>query len=280
MRYEGSNKLDMATQSLRNQRNKTAKSVAFKNIGNKLLPLIGVLLLFVLWWLVAKSGWINPVLLPTPIDTLGELFKVTFSGTLMQDFIATVMRTFQAFLIAAIIGVPLGVALGSSEPVYRSFEFLIDFFRSTPASALIPMFILFFGIGEFNKVAIAAFSALLIIVFNSAYGVIHATKNRILAAKVMGANQFKIFKDVLFWESLPQTFIGLRSGISLALVIVIVAEMFMGTETGLGKRIIDAQQVLNVKDMYASILITGILGYALNALFLLIEKRFIHWSGR
>jgi ABC-type nitrate/sulfonate/bicarbonate transport system permease component len=270
----------MATQSLRNQQNKTAKSLVFKNIGNKLLPLIGVLLLFVLWWFVAKSGWINPVLLPTPIDTLGELFKATFSGTLMQDFIATVMRTFQAFLIAAIIGVPLGVALGSSEPVYRSFEFLIDFFRSTPASALIPMFILFFGIGEFNKVAIAAFSALLIIVFNSAYGVIHATKNRILAAKVMGANRFKIFKDVLFWESLPQTFIGLRSAISLALVIVIVAEMFIGTETGLGKRIIDAQQVLNVKDMYASILITGILGYALNALFLLIEKRFIHWSGK
>jgi ABC-type nitrate/sulfonate/bicarbonate transport system permease component len=252
----------------------------FKNIGNKLLPLIGVLLMFVLWWLVAKSGWINPVLLPTPIDTLSELFKATFSGTLMQDFIATVMRTFQAFLIAAIIGVPLGVVLGSSESVYRSFEFLIDFFRSTPASALIPVFILFFGIGEFNKVAIAAFSALLIIVFNSAYGVIHATKNRILAAKVMGANRFKIFKDVLFWESLPQTFIGLRTGISLALVIVIVAEMFIGTETGLGKRIIDAQQVLNVKDMYASILITGILGYALNVLFLLIEKRFVHWSGK
>jgi NitT/TauT family transport system permease protein len=190
------------------------------------------------------------------------------------------MRTFQAFLIAAVLGVPLGVGLGSSEPVYRSFEFLIDFFRSTPASALIPMFILFFGIGEFNKVAIASFSALLVILFNSAYGVMNAKKSRILAAKVMGANRFNIFKDVLFWESLPQSFIGLRSGISIALVIVIVAEMFIGTEQGLGKRIIDAQQVLNVKDMYASILITGILGYALNVLFLLIEKRFIHWSGK
>jgi len=79
---------------------------------------------------------------------------------------------------------------------------------------------------------------------------------------------------------MPQTFIGLRSGVSIALVIVIVAEMFIGTEQGLGKRIIDAQQVLSVKDMYASILITGILGYALNVLFLLIEKRFIHWRGK
>lgn len=79
---------------------------------------------------------------------------------------------------------------------------------------------------------------------------------------------------------MPQTFIGLRSGVSIALVIVIVAEMFVGTEQELGKCIIDAQQVLNVKDMYASILITGILGYVLNVLFLLIEKRFIHWSGK
>jgi NitT/TauT family transport system permease protein len=81
-------------------------------------------------------------------------------------------------------------------------------------------------------------------------------------------------------ESLPQTFIGLRSGISIALVIVIVAEMFIGTEQGLGKRIIDAQQILNVQDMYASILLTGLLGYSLNMLFLAVEKRLIHWSGK
>jgi NitT/TauT family transport system permease protein len=247
---------------------------------DKLLPLTGVVLLFSIWWLIAKSGWINPVLLPTPIATITELIKITFQGTLLVDFTATVVRTFQAFLIAAVIGVPLGVAMGSSEKIYRSFEFLIDFFRSTPASALIPMFILFFGINDFNKIAISAFSALLLIVFNSAYGVMHAKQSRILAAKVMGANRLQIFKDVLLWESLPQTFIGLRSGVSIALVIVIVAEMFIGTEHGLGRRIIDAQQVLNVKDMYASILITGILGYVLNVAFLIIEKRCIHWSGK
>ena len=96
----------------------------------------------------------------------------------------------------------------------------------------------------------------------------------------MGANRWQIFKDVLVFESLPQTFIGLRSGISIALVIVIVAEMFIGTEQGLGKRIIDAQQILNVQDMYASILLTGLLGYSLNMLFLTVEKRLIHWSGK
>lgn len=247
---------------------------------DRALPLVGVLVLFGVWWLIAVSGWVNPVLLPTPIATLGTLVRGMFSGTMLPDFWATVLRTFSAFLLAAVLGVPIGVALGSSEKLYRSVEFLIDFFRSTPASALIPMFILFFGISDFSKVIIAAFSALLLIVFNSAYGVMNAKQSRILAAKVMGANHWRIFKDVLLLESLPQTFIGLRSGISIALVIVIVAEMFIGTEQGLGKRIIDAQQILNVQDMYASILVTGFLGYFLNMFFLILEKRLVHWSGK
>ncbi len=260
--------------------NARSSSQALAQWIDRLLPLIGVLVLFGVWWLIAVSGLVNSVLLPTPLSTLGTLITGMFTGAMLPDFFATVLRTFSAFLMAAIVGVPIGVALGSSEKFYRSVEFLIDFFRSTPASALIPLFILFFGVSDFSKVVIAAFSALLLIVFNSAYGVINAKQSRILAAKVMGANPWRIFKDVLLLESLPQTFIGLRSGISIALVIVIVAEMFIGTEQGLGKRIIDAQQILNVKDMYASILVTGILGYFLNMLFLLLEKRFIHWSGK
>jgi sulfonate transport system permease protein len=107
------------------------------------------------------------------------------------------------------------------------------------------------------------------VVFNSAYGVMNARKQRVMAAKVMGASRWQVFKDVLIWESLQPSFVGLRSAVSMALVIVIVAEMFIGSDNGLGHRIIDAQQVLNVKSMYAAILAAGALGYALNILFLL-----------
>ncbi len=203
-----------------------------------------------------------------------------WGGSLLHDFAVTVGRTLEAFVIAAAVGVPLGVLLGSSEKAYRSVEFLIDFFRSTPSSALIPLFLMIFGTSDVNKVAIAAFGALLIVVFNSAYGVMNARKQRVMAARVMGASRWRIFKDVLIWESLQSTFVGLRSAVSMALVIVIVAEMFIGADSGLGHRIIDSQQVMNVKDMYASILAAGALGYALNVLFLLVERRIVHWSGR
>jgi len=249
-------------------------------LHDRLLPFIGPVVLFIVWDLVVRLGFIKPILLPTPADTIAALITGLAGGPLLTDFAMTVWRTVQAFVIAAAIGVPLGVLLGSNEKAYRSVEFLIDFFRSTPSSALIPLFLLIFGVSDVNKVAIAAFGALLIVVFNSAYGVINARKQRVMAAKVMGASRWQVFKDVLVWESLQPSFVGLRSAVSMALVIVIVAEMFIGSDTGLGHRIIDAQQVLNVKSMYAAILAAGALGYALNILFLIAERRIVHWSGR
>lgn len=244
------------------------------------VPFIGPVLLFIVWDLVVRLGFVKPILLPSPADTVSTLITGLAGGPLLKDFVITLWRTLQAFLIAAAVGVPLGVVLGSAERAYRSVEFLIDFFRSTPSSALIPLFLMIFGVSDINKVAIAAFGALLIVVFNSAYGVINARKQRVMAAKVMGATRWQIFKDVLVWESLQPSFVGLRSAVSMALVIVIVAEMFIGADSGLGNRIINAQQVMNVRDMYASILSAGVLGYVLNILFLVLERRIVHWSGR
>lgn len=247
----------------------------------RLLPIVGLLALLVIWDATVRAGLIKAVLLPSPWATLQTLVTgLAGGGPLLHDFLVTVQRTIEAFLIGAIIGMPLGVLLGSNVKAYRSVEFVIDFFRSTPSSALIPLFLLIFGISDINKVAIAAFGVLLIVVFNSAYGVINSGKQRVMAAKVMGASRWRIFRDVLIWESLQPSFVGLRSGISMALVIVIVAEMFIGSEDGLGHRIIDAQQILDVKTMYAAILSAGIVGYVLNILFLYIERRIIHWSHR
>ncbi|NBO96504.1 MAG: ABC transporter permease [Betaproteobacteria bacterium] len=234
----------------------------------------------VCWDLSVRSGLIKAILLPLPWDTLTTLVHGMAGGPLLFDFYVTLYRTLLAFAIAVFAGMPLGILLGSNERAYRSVEFLIDFFRSTPASALIPLFLLIFGTSDINKIAIAAFGAWLLVVFNCAYGVINARKQRIAAAKVMGATRWQIFKDVLIWESLQASFVGLRSAVSMALVIVVVAEMFIGSESGLGHKIINAQQVMNTKMMYAAIMSAGILGYLLNVLFLRIERRIVHWSGR
>jgi NitT/TauT family transport system permease protein len=255
--------------------------MAMKQIANHiLLPVVGVIGLVILWYIAVWSQIVDPVLLPGPGETFAALWKGLLHGKLGGDFIKTVLRTTYSTLIAAAIAIPLGILLGSSEKLYRSVEFVIDFFRSTPASAMFPLFLVLFGVGDATKISVAAFGAALVIVFNVAYGVMNARKTRLLAAKVMGASKLRVLMDVMLLESLPQTFVGLRNGVSLALVIIVVAEMFIGSTDGLGMRVFESQQLFNMPDMYAAIFAAGALGYGFNLLFLLIERQFVHWSGK
>lgn len=244
------------------------------------LPLLGVVGLIAAWYLAVWVRLVDPVLLPSPQASFAALVKGMSGGKLAIDFLKTVERTFYAITIAAVTAIPLGIALGANEKLYRSVEFVIDFFRSTPASAMFPLFLVIFGVGNWTKILVAAFGAALVILFNVAYGVMNARKTRLLAARVMGASPMRVLTDVMLLESLPQTFVGLRNGVSLALVIVVVAEMFIGSTDGLGQRVFEAQQLFDMPDMYAAIFAAGALGYGLNLLFLLIEKRFVHWSGK
>jgi ABC-type nitrate/sulfonate/bicarbonate transport system permease component len=244
------------------------------------LPIIGVIGLIAIWYVAVWYRVVDPVLLPSPTDTFRALWNGMAGGRLGFDFWRTVERTTLATLIAAVIAIPLGIFLGSSEKLYRSVEFVVDFFRSTPASAMFPLFLVLFGVGDKTKISVAAFGAALVILFNVAYGVMNARKTRLLAAKVMGAPRFRVLTDVMLLESLPQTFVGLRNGVSLALVIVVVAEMFIGSTDGLGHRVFEAQQLFAMPDMYAAIFAAGALGYGFNLLFLLVERRFVHWSGK
>jgi ABC-type nitrate/sulfonate/bicarbonate transport system permease component len=244
------------------------------------LPVVGVAGLLLIWTLTAWTRLVDPVLLPSPAATFRAMWTGMTSGKLGVDFAKTVERTIAATAIAAVIAIPFGILLGSSEKLYRSVEFVIDFFRSTPASAMFPLFLVLFGVGDLTKISVAAFGAALVILFNVAYGVMNARKTRILAAKVMGASPLRVLTDVTLLESLPQTFVGLRNGVSLALVIIVVAEMFIGSTDGLGQRVFEAQQLFAMPDMYAAIFAAGALGYGLNLMFLVIERRFVHWSGK
>jgi len=246
----------------------------------RLNPVIGVVLLILVWWIATLLEVADPVLLPPPQKALKALIDGLVSGPLLHDFGQTIYRTVLSFLIASAIAIPLGVMLGAADKLYRSVEFVIDFFRSTPASAVFPLFLVLFGVGDKTKIAVAAFGASLVILFNVAYGVMNARKTRVLAAKVMGANRLQVLTDVYFWESLPQTFIGMRNGISLSLVIIVVAEMFIGSTDGIGHRLIEAQMLFEMPTMYAAIFAAGALGYGMNWVFLTVEKTFVHWGGK
>jgi NitT/TauT family transport system permease protein len=254
--------------------------VGLRRLLRRVSPLFGVVLLLAVWAGVAQSGLVRSILLPPPGQAWAALLAGIADGGLTHDFVVTLQRTIAAFLIAAAIAIPLGIVLGANAEVYRSMEFVIDFFRSTPASAMFPLFLVMFGIGDGTKIAVGAFGASLVILFNVAYGVMNARRVRVLAARVMGASRARVLVDVYLFESLPQTFVGLRNGVSLALVIVVVAEMFIGSADGLGHRLVEAQMMFEMPGMYATIFAAGALGYGMNGVFLLAEQRWLHWGGK
>ena len=228
--------------------------------------------------MACKLKLVDDFLLPKPNLVFIELINLIVKKTILKDFLATMYRTFVSFFGACFFALPLGLFLGTKARIYKSAEILVDFFRSIPATALFPLFLLIFGIGDISKIAVCFFSAFLIILFNTVYGVINCNKHRIITAKVMGATKFQIFKLIIFRESLPQIFIGLKSAVSMCLIVSLVCEMFLGTNFGLGKKIIDYQYVFDIKAMYAVIIIVGSLGYFLNFIFSVLEKKFNHWK--
>ncbi len=139
-----------------------------------LTPLIGVIGLLIVWQIAVWLEVIDPVLLPSPGDTIIAIWNGMTGGRLWLDFLRTVERTTLSIVYAAAIAIPLGTLLGSSTKVYRSVEFVVDFFRSTPASAVFPLFLVIFGVGDNTKIMVAAFGASLVILFNVSYGVMNA----------------------------------------------------------------------------------------------------------
>lgn len=248
--------------------------------NKKLYYILIPVILLCLWQVISYFKLVSPLFLASPYEVITHLIDSFQNGTMLTDIGHTLYRVIIGFGIAAVIGVPLGLLMGYSSKVYNALEFTVEFFRGIPTTALFPLFLLIFGIGDQAKFAVTAWGAGLVILINSMYGVHLGKELRIRVAKTMKVKGFELFRKVIFPEALPQIFSGFRVAISLSLIIVIVTEMFIGTEAGLGKRIIDAQLVYQTADMYAAILMTGVIGFLLNKIMMLVENKVVHWKGK
>ncbi len=241
---------------------------------------IGPLALLLIWYLISIFQWVNPFFLPSPWSVFLELKQLLFSQGVYPHLGRTLYRMFSGYLLAILLGIPLGIMVGYWEKVYNSLEFLIEFFRGFPATSLFPLFMLAFGIGDAAKIAIVIFSCSLVITINTLYGVRNSSKTRQMVAETMKASNTYIFTRVILPDALPYITAGLRTALSLTLIIVVILEMFIGTDKGLGHLIYNAHMTYQIPLMYATIVITGLIGYGMNKGFIKLEEEVIHWGGR
>lgn len=245
-----------------------------------LYSLIGPLVFLLVWELVYLLGLVNRLFFPAPLEVLKEIPALIGSGGILNDALATLARTASGFLLGALVGIPIGMLLGLSERLYRASEFVIDFFRSLPSSALFPVFMLFFGIGDRAKIFLSAFACCLLLIVHTAHGIKNRNPTKVMVARMEGASSMRVFTKVVLPDALPEIATGLRLSVSLALILIVVTEMFIGTTVGLGRRIMDAQLTYRIPEMYGAIMIAGVLGYVLNKGVGLARDRWIHWGGK
>jgi acyl-CoA synthetase (AMP-forming)/AMP-acid ligase II/ABC-type nitrate/sulfonate/bicarbonate transport system permease component len=241
---------------------------------------IGPLALIAVWLLVTVTKLVDPFFLPSPVTVGKQLGILLSKAETYEHIVMTFYRMMAGYAIAVGIGVPLGIVLGYWEKIYESVEFIIDFFRSFPATAMFPLFMLAFGLGDGSKIALVVFGCALLILVNTTYGVHGGSRTRKMVAETMKASETYIMAKVVLPEALPQIAAGLRLALSLSLIIVVVLEMFIGTTRGLGYLIYNAHMTYQIADMYAYIVLAGLIGYFINQGFVKLEEKVIHWAGR
>lgn len=227
---------------------------------------LGVPTLALIWFLVAHSGAINPLVLPKIEEVATSLASQLATATLWQDMGMTVFRALFGLLLSAVIGVPVGLVLGYFPNLYRHVSLPLDFIRSIPSITLFPLFIFTFGFGSPAKIAVVFYGCFFIITMAAVYGGRgHSDRRkRIATLRSLRASELQIFKLIVVPDAMPNILGGLRIAASIAFVLVVVTEMFLGSNNGLGKRIYDFYLAYRIPDLYAALLVLGLVGYLSN----------------
>ena len=243
---------------------------------------VGSVGLFLALWsalagIVVVLRLFNPIFLPGPWLVLGSLVELAVKGQLWGHVAATLERVAVGFGSGAALGVALGLAAGYLAPVRNVVEPLVELLRPIPPLALLPMFIVWVGIGETSKVGFITYATFFPIFLTTVTGVRQIDPLLLRAAQSLGARGLAIFTRVILPAALPDILTGLRLGVALAFFVIVISE-FIGAEQGLGYLINDGRNFFLVPQMLGAAVLLGLLGCAGNAIVRLLERRLTRWQ--
>ena len=238
----------------------------------------GFFVVFVLIWsAVTFGGLVSPTFLASPLTMLKEGVLLFTEYNFLNDIGMTVWRVMGGFILACIVAVPLGIAMGAWKPVEAFFEPFVSFCRYLPASAFIPLLILWAGVGETQKLLVIFIGSVFQITLMVAVTVGGARKDLVEAAYTLGSSNTGIVKRVLIPGAAPGIAETLRLVLGWAWTYVIVAEL-IGSSSGIGHMITDSQALLNTGQIIFGIIIIGLIGLVSDFIFKTINRRMFEWS--
>jgi ABC-type nitrate/sulfonate/bicarbonate transport system permease component len=246
--------------------------------------ILSVIILFVIWSGVTEwSNLISPKFLPSPNGLLKEFLDISKSGyadtSLTDDILASFLRMVTGFLLSAVVAIPVGIAMGMSVAVRGFLAPIFNALRPVPAIGLIPLMVLWFGIGQASKVAVIFLASFLFVVLNTAEGVRAVPEGLIRAGLTLGANRLQLFWRVILPASLPAIFTGLKTGLAVSWAVVVAAEL-LGAQEGLGFMIEDAATFYRINVVYIGLILIGLIGLLMTIAVNALERRIVHWVGK
>jgi ABC-type nitrate/sulfonate/bicarbonate transport system permease component len=238
--------------------------------------LIAVIL--VVWDLSSLTQIVDTVALPRITVIFSSWVESILDGQLIRQLVPSLGRIFSGFGLAVLIGVPLGLLMGSSSFVYRLLEPLTEFVRPIPSSAYIPVAILFLGIGDEMKIFVVFLACLFPVLLNTYAGVRGVDPVLFDTGRTFGLSSFKMLRQIVLPAAMPSVLTGMRISLGVALIVAVVSEMITGN-SGIGYFILDMERSFRVPEMFAGIFTLGMLGYLINFVFLQAEQHLLRWRG-
>ena len=240
---------------------------------------VAFFVLFVAAWAgLTFGGFVSKTFLADPLTMVREGYELFTKHGFAKDVALTVWRVIGGFVIAAAIAIPLGIAMGAWKPVEAFFEPFVSFSRYLPASAFIPLLILWAGIGEAQKLALIFIGAFFPMTLMIAVKVGATRRDLVEAAYTLGCTDWGVVKRVLLPASAPEIAEILRTVLGWAWTYVIVAEL-IGSERGIGHMITDSQALLNTGQIIFGIIVIGCIGLVSDYAFKALNRRLFAWSA-
>ncbi len=252
------------------------KTPFWRRHRDRMLGAAAVLVFLALWETVTRVGWVDPRFSSSPTRIVAAYRDVYEAGFFLSDIALSGQVFLTGFGLAVATGVPLGFLMGWYRPVQALLNPFVSFFNATPRIALLPLFLIWFGIGMGSKVAVVYMAALFPILINSAAAIKSLDPSVVRAARSFGASDPQLFLTVALPGSVPFVLTGLRLGLAQALTATVVAEFFAAT-AGIGYLIAVSGNTFRTDNVFVGVTVVAITGVLLSMLLLRIERHFESW---
>ena len=243
---------------------------------DRILAVMSPLALLALWEITAQVGLLDTRFFPAPTRIASQFVELVQSGELLANTWVSLQRLFFGFLLGGIPALVLGLIMGLYRPIRAAIDPLIAATYPIPKSAVLPLILLIFGLGEPSKIVMVAIGVFFPVVINTTAGVLEIDKIYHDVSKNFGASRWQVFRTVALPGAMPLIMTGMRLGIGLGLILIAIAEM-VGAKSGLGYMIWNAWQIFSVETMYVGILVISVLGVLFTVVMNELEQVIIPW---